>query len=348
MVFQGRGLMQNKRNSSGNLFQEGIDYLNRGLLAEADESFLGAAASVFSLLGAVAFRRGDYPAALEWAREIRRKAPHDPMGYLAPVYVYEAMNAPEKGVRWAWKALDLKFDLKEAHSFLARFYLPGPSYHEVLKFIHHYLKPANYLEIGVAGGDSIGFVLPETRGVGIDPSPYAGKPLGSNVTICQMISDEYFASGRISEDLGGRPIDLGFIDGMHLFEYALRDFINIEKHGSDKTVVLVHDCYPLDEITSLRDRITAFWAGDVWKVILCLKKYRPDLEVNVVKTFPTGLGVITGLDPSSTLLADNLDGIIREYENQEFSAVARSKERKLNGVENNFDMVRKLIDRRIA
>ena len=28
--------------------------------------------------------------------------------------------------------------------------------------------------------------------------------------------------------LGGRPLDMAFIDGMHRFEYALRDFINIE------------------------------------------------------------------------------------------------------------------------
>jgi hypothetical protein len=268
------------------------------------------------------------------------------MGYLAPVYVYEAMKVPEKGVRWAWKALDLKFDLYDAHKFLSHFYLPGPSYYHVLQFVHQYMKPANYLEIGVSGGDSIGFLLPETRGVGIDPSPFQGEPFGSNVTIYQVTSDEYFASGKISTDLGGRSIDLAFIDGMHLFEYALRDFINIEKHGSKQTVVLVHDCYPLDKITSLRNCITQFWSGDVWKIILCLKKYRPELNINVIKTKPTGLGVITGLNPNNTLLGENMEKIIQEYENLQYSVVSRNKDRKLNGVENTSEMVRKLIDRR--
>jgi hypothetical protein len=57
-------MMQNETQVPGNLFLEGIDYLDRGLLLEAEESFLRAAASVFSFLGAVAFRRGDYRAAL--------------------------------------------------------------------------------------------------------------------------------------------------------------------------------------------------------------------------------------------------------------------------------------------
>jgi hypothetical protein len=29
--------------------------------------------------------------------------------------------------------------------------------------------------------------------------------------------------------LGGLPVELGFIDGMHLFEFALRDFMNLER-----------------------------------------------------------------------------------------------------------------------
>ena len=38
--------------------------------------------------------------------------------------------------------------------------------------------------------------------------------------------------------LGGLPIDLAIIDGMHQFEFALRDFINIEKHSSPQSTNL--------------------------------------------------------------------------------------------------------------
>ena len=45
-------------------------------------------------------------------------------------------------------------------------------------------------------------------------------------------------------------MELAFIDGLHLFEQVLRDFINVERHSSPSTVVLLHDCLPLDEATA--------------------------------------------------------------------------------------------------
>ena len=48
--------------------------------------------------------------------------------------------------------------------------------------------------------------------------------------------------------------ELVFIDGLHLFEQVLRDLINVERHSTTDTVVLLHDCLPLDEVTSGRRR----------------------------------------------------------------------------------------------
>ena len=50
----------------------------------------------------------------------------------------------------------------------------------------------------------------------------------------QQTSDAFFASGFLGK-LGIVP-DFAFIDGMHLFEFALRDFINVEKHATADTV----------------------------------------------------------------------------------------------------------------
>ena len=107
-------------------------------------------------------------------------------------------------------------------------------------------------------------------------------------------------------ELGGKAVDLAFIDGMHLFEYALRDFSNLERLCTPHSTILVHDCYPLDRQTADRERTTLFWSGDIWRLILLLKKYRPDLEINVIAAPPTGLGVIRNLDPASRVIADNL------------------------------------------
>jgi hypothetical protein len=45
-----------------------------------------------------------------------------------------------------------------------------------------------------------------------------------------MTSDDYFATHDLSKDLGG-AVAFAFIDGLHSFEQALRDFSNIERHA---------------------------------------------------------------------------------------------------------------------
>src|SRR5215204_3016586 len=50
--------------------------------------------------------------------------------------------------------------------------MPGPVYYWVLKWIHDFLKPANYVEIGVHQGVSLHQARRDTpRIIGIDPDP---------------------------------------------------------------------------------------------------------------------------------------------------------------------------------
>jgi hypothetical protein len=110
---------------------------------------------------------------------------------------------------------------------------------------------------------------------------------------------------------------------------------------------MFHDCFPLDEITSLRDRMTLFWTGDVWKIIICLKKYRPDLKVSVVKTSPSGLGFVTGLDPDNKVLLENYEKIVSEFEDFDFDYLSRKKDQKLNAVDNSWNMIKSVLDARL-
>ena len=130
---------------------------------------------------------------------------------------------------------------------------------------------------------------------------------------------------------------------MHLFGFALRDFVNIERYCGRRSICLVHDCFPLDERTAGLDRATRFWSGDVWKLILCLKKYRPDLEVHTIAAAPTGLAVIRGLDPGSTILRDRMDRICEEFADLPYSVLRDDKNRKLNLVRNDWPTVRALL-----
>src|SRR5947208_2060535 len=153
----------------------------------------------------------------------------------------------------------------------------------------------------------------ETRAIGIDPEPKITQRLAPGTSIHATTSDEYFAAHDVRAEFGGLPIDLAFIDGMHWFEFALRDFMNIERHCTPRSTILIHDCYPLSRHTAERERRTAFWSGDIWRLVLLLRKYRPDLSVKVIGTAPTGLGVVRGLDPGSSVLREKYDAIVGEF-----------------------------------
>ena len=230
-----------------------------------------------------------------------------------------------------------------AHQLLATIRMPGPQYLEVMAMVHAQLRPLTYLEVGVDTGQSIALVRPGTRAIGVDPEPRVATALGPHVSIRAATSDDYFASHDISADLGGRPIELAFIDGMHQFEFALRDFINIERHCSPRSTVLIHDCYPLSRLTAERERQTDFWSGDIWRLILILRKYRPELSVNVIATAPTGLAVVRGLDPESRLLSDRMQEIVSEYLAMDYSVLDADQAGMLALFPNDWDRVKALL-----
>jgi hypothetical protein len=77
----------------------------------------------------------------------------------------------------------------------------------------------------------------------------------------------------------------------------------------------------------------------VWKLILCLKRYRPDLNICTVATPPTGLTIIRGLNPSSEVLKCKMVEICEEFISLPFSALEGNKRDQLNIVENDWDVV---------
>lgn len=185
-------------------------------------------------------------------------------------------------------------------------------YLDFLRELHERLAPRTYLEIGVAGGHSL--ALSRCRSVGIDPGFVVDQQLLAPVSLHRCTSDDYFAS-LASEGRGpfaDLPIDLAYVDGMHLFEYALRDFIAIERHAASSTVVAFDDVLPRDVEEAARDRQIHPWTGDVFRITEALATHRPDLRLITVDTEPTGTLVVAKLDPSSDVLDSRLDEIVRE------------------------------------
>jgi hypothetical protein len=202
--------------------------------------------------------------------------------------------------------------------------LPGPPYYRVLNWIHRFLEPANYVEIGVQRGVSVLQAVPGTPVVGIDPEPTIEGAVEQSIEkrlpatrIYELTSDEFFARHDLRDLLGG-PVALAFIDGLHLFEQVLRDFVNLERHSDGDTVLLLHDCLPLDEATAGRERTTDFYCGDVWKAVLALHRRRPELDMITVRTAPTGLCLVRGFDGGDRRWDEELPGIVDSYMDLDF------------------------------
>src|SRR5580658_9210440 len=216
----------------------------------------------------------------------------------------------------------------------------GVDYYEVLPRIHSFLMPQTYVEIGIRNGQSFALAKTATTSVGIDPAPDLKFALRPGARVFPMTSDAFFAQHNLAKELGRDTVDLAFIDGMHLFEFALRDFVNLEKFCGPASTILVHDAYPVDRVTAARDRTTQIWSGDVWKLILCLKKYRPELQISTVEVPPTGLAIIRGLNRFSTTLTSRLDSLYGEFIPCDYGELEDGKAQQLNRVENKWHEIK--------
>jgi hypothetical protein len=200
--------------------------------------------------------------------------------------------------------------------------LVGPTY---VQYIHELLKKRNarnYMEVGVRAGLCLAGV--ECPSIGVDPLfLFDRNPMGKKqaLHLFQMTSDAFFAR-HSPRGIFGEPVDVAFLDGLHQFEYLLRDFINTEKHCSRNSLVLLDDCLPINiEMTErihapterVDKEIAGWWTGDVWKVVSILREFRPELRIVPVDVRPTGSIGLSNLDPNSTVLEDRYFEIIDRY-----------------------------------
>lgn len=196
----------------------------------------------------------------------------------------------------------------------------GAEYVDCLSKLHAALEPARYLEIGVWKGKSL--ARARAASIAVDPNfqqpefdVLSGKP---ECHFFQCESDGFFARHDPVAILGG-PVDLAFLDGMHRFEFLLRDFANTERVCHPRSVIVLHDCLPVDPRITNRDQAEQFraeavvpgwWAGDVWKLPVLLKRHRPDLTMIAFDAPPTGLILIARLDPASRSLNERYAAMV--------------------------------------
>jgi hypothetical protein len=192
--------------------------------------------------------------------------------------------------------------------------LTGPRHEQILAALHTHLKPRTYLEIGVERGETLR--LARCPSIGIDPTMQIDQQAIGDKPACLLYrirSDRFFDTYDPVALLGDK-IDFAFLDGMHLFEFLLRDFINTERHCRRNSLIVLHDCVPTDLYLARRHRedeslqtitrVVGGWCGDVWKMVLILREYRPDLRIYAFDSALTGMIIVTNLDPRSEVLAE--------------------------------------------
>ena len=156
--------------------------------------------------------------------------------------------------------------------------------------INYFIKRCGYqryLEIGVASGTTFNAVEAAYK-VAVDPH-FQTKPESLQGESFELSSDRFF-----DEHLTA-TFDIVFIDGLHTFEQALRDFTRAMGRVPRSGLILLDDCNPGDYLASLKDHSLcasgkrqmhapdADWMGDVYRTILFIREYFDNVSFSYIK-----------------------------------------------------------------
>lgn len=187
-------------------------------------------------------------------------------------------------------------------------------YLDLLRRLHDTLQPETYLEIGVDWGESL--ALSRSRTIAIDPAPkpppasLLGKP-GMLLAVCT--SDDFFVRYQREALLGAARLDFAFIDGLHQFTQVVRDLEHVERWSHRDTVIAIHDVLPRNAWEATHDFHDGFWAGDVWRIVPFLREHRPDLRCWLTAADPTGMLIVTNLDPAHPGMSEASASVDRAF-----------------------------------
>ncbi len=234
-------------------------------------------------------------------------------------------------------ALRVKDDLRRAILAIVKLRMPGPDFQTWLTWLHANIRPRLYLEIGVAAGESFQYARAPTIAVGVDPEPNLQVQLRAESHVFPETSDDFFSQQRLEIKWPSQPVNLAFIDGAHAFAQVLRDFVNVEARCHPNALIAINDTMPFSELSQSPAGQSNLHHGDVWKLVLCLKHYRPDLDIITLPASPSGLTLVGNLNPRSPTLRDNLDEAIARFEQYDFNAFQENQSGVLNIVPNEWE-----------
>ena len=152
---------------------------------------------------------------------------------------------------------------------------------KTLNHLFRFIKPENYLEIGVRYAETINVLAEHCKKVvGIDPDINCKKYITNSVIeFKNTTSDDFFNSHS------GLKFNAIFIDGLHTYEQVKKDYRNSLNCLADNGWVFLHDTFPPDI-----NHTKANLCGNVWKFADELKN-TIDLREYEFLTLPWGYGI---------------------------------------------------------
>ena len=171
-----------------------------------------------------------------------------------------------------------------------------------------------YLEIGVfVGHNLLQMKAPNT--IVVDPFiqvPHWRDNKNPNINYYELTSDDFFEKEQ--KLLQKQKIQACLIDGLHTYEQSLKDVLNTLDNGTEDCLIIMHDCKPANKAaaqpTMALGRQTpgynGLWMGDVYKTIIWLRSFRPDVQAFVLDC-DCGLGIVKKGKPESSLNLSEAD-----------------------------------------
>jgi hypothetical protein len=88
-------------------------------------------------------------------------------------------------------------------------------------------------------------------------------------------------------------------------------------------IIVVDDVFPNHPLQASRTRQSQVWTGDVWRFATLLAEKRPDLRLTWLDTAPTGLLLISRLNPKSRALWGDYNKVMRRLNDEAESEVPK-------------------------
>lgn len=132
----------------------------------------------------------------------------------------------------------------------------------IIEHFAKWIKPENYLEIGVRTGYTLIPISGYCKNCYAVDINFTHKNYAKNVFLYEMKSDDFFE--KIESSL---KFDMVFIDGDHSKEQVYKDFLNVKDRVIDDGFIFFHDSYPYAEYMLNPDL-----CNNCWEAILSIKQ----------------------------------------------------------------------------